>query len=256
MIITVDIGNSRIKWAAWQADTIVGRGVEAYTKQDKREAVLEKLFSTVKNPSHVFAVCVADSQYQLALEKWSRRHWQRDVEYLKTSKHYKTIINAYDDPSQHGADRWAAVVASHQHYPYFSICVISAGTAITFDLIEKNGVHRGGYILPSYGMMHRALLVDTTNVKSEADAQFHPGVVPDNTNDAVNQGLHKLLQAGIRALCEQAEQAMEAPVKIVICGGAAEMIMAYPGLPTMIHEPDLVMQGLYEMLKNNKIEGE
>jgi pantothenate kinase type III len=84
--------------------------------------------------------------------------------------------------------------------------------------------------------------------------QYKPAV-PDNTNDAVNQGLHKLLQAGIRELCSFAQDIMGEPMKIIITGGFAEIILNYPDMPVMQYKPDLVMQGLYDIMKCRNDEG-
>ena len=253
MILTVDIGNSRIKWALWQADEISARGVSAYTVDGAIET-FDKLFSSVgatpnTRPLRVVAVCVAGEEIASLLSDWVKQHWLMDVEYLQTEKQFENIINAYDDPAQHGADRWAAVVAGHLNFPDSSVCVISAGTAITFDLVNKGGQHLGGYILPSYASMHAALLADTANVSSEFNMQFHQHSIPNNTNDAVNQGLHKLIQAGIRELCQFAQDKLDQPMQIIITGGFAESILEYPDMPAMHYEPDLVMQGLYNIMK-------
>jgi len=251
MILTVDIGNSRIKWAAWQAETIVARGAMAHASEINAMA-LKELFLTLDRPEAVFALCVAGDELSRVLSEWVKQRWQLDVEFLKTQKRFDNIINAYGNPGQHGADRWAAVVAAHQAHPGFSICIINAGTAITFDFINKDGQHLGGYILPSYVTMHQALLADTANVDSTMDMQLSENSVPDNTSDAVNQGLHRFLRSGIRDMYQFAEQAMDAPVRVVISGGFAETILNYPGMPVMDHEPDLVMQGLYTIMKQRK----
>lgn len=254
MILTVDIGNSRIKWASWQVEKIVARGVAAYTV-DKSAEVFDDLFSVLEKPAFIFAVSVAGNKLSTGLDEWSRQYWQLGVKFLKTEKQFNNIINAYEYPGQHGADRWAAVVASHQSCPGFSVCVINAGTAITFDLINKNGQHLGGYILPSFVTMHNALLADTANVKSVFNVEFNENSVPDNTDDAVNQGLHILLQAGIREICQSAKQKMDSPMKIIISGGFAKTILDYPDMPGMIYKPDLVMQGLFEIMKQQMSEG-
>ncbi len=188
-----------------------------------------------------------------------RQRWQLDVEYLKTGKRFKDVINAYDEPDQHGVDRWACVVAAHQLFPDVPVCVIGAGTAITFDMIKKTGQHMGGYILPSYTAMRSALLAGTANVVSEYDSEFKKQEVPNNTSEAVNQGLHILLQAGIREFCQRAQDALrdepdalEAAVQIIITGGFAQTILSYPDIPVMRYEPDLVMQGLYSIMKQRK----
>lgn len=258
MILTVDIGNSRIKWALWQAEVIIARGVAAY-QVDKLGGTFNHLFSAVcstnERPAKVYAVCVAGEQMQQALSDWVMQRWQQDVEYLKTEKQYQDVVNAYENPQNHGADRWAAVIAGHQCYPGSAVCVISAGTAITFDVVNKSGQHLGGYILPSYVTMHAALLSDTASIVSAIKTQFdknHKKSIPDNTDDAVNEGLHRLLQAGIRELCQYVTESVDEPMQIIVTGGFAKTILSYPDMPPMHHKPDLVMQGLYNILKQQK----
>lgn len=255
MILTIDIGNSRIKWASWQEDVITARGASEYISDrtaDKLEEIFGKLFSGIERPQRVFVVCVAGEDICPVLSDWVKQYWHLDAEYLITEKQYKNIINAYDEPGQHGADRWAGIVAAHQEFVDSSICVISAGTAITFDLVNKSGQHLGGYILPSYITMHTALIADTANVESTIITHYHEQGVPDNTNDAVNQGLHKLIQAGIREICQFAKNTMDEPMQIVLTGGFAKNILEYPDMPAMYHEPDLVMMGLYDIMKQRK----
>jgi type III pantothenate kinase len=251
MILTVDIGNSRIKWAQWQAEVIIARGVASY-QADKITDAFDHLFLAIEPPSQVFAVCVASEAVRQLLSDWVRWHWRLDVQYLKTEKQYQNIINAYQNPVFHGADRWAAIIAGSQSFPDTATCVISAGTAITFDLTDKNGRHLGGYILPSYVTMHTALLGDTANIVSTVNARFdisNNKNIPDNTDDAVNAGLHRLLQAGIRELCQLAQESVDGSMQIIITGGFAKTILSYPNMPSMHHKPDLVMQGLYSVMK-------
>ena len=74
MILTVDIGNSRIKCALWNADDIVDRYAADYGAEELF-TVFENLFSEMEMPSQVFAVCVAGEKLSLALSEWVRNHW-------------------------------------------------------------------------------------------------------------------------------------------------------------------------------------
>ena len=252
MIITIDIGNSRVKLAQWQASVIVARSVQAYGDKNLSD-VFDELFTGIKKPEKIFAVCVSGDENRKTLADWVERQWQLPVGFLKTEKRFGDIVNAYDDPSHHGADRWASLIASHQLFPDAAICVIGAGTAITFDLMDGNGGHLGEYILPSYVTMHQSLLGDTANINSDLSAKYIDNTkVPNNTNDAVNDGLHKLLQAGVRELCSSATSVLGSSVKIIITGGFAQTILSYPEVPEMHHQPDLVMQGLYVVM--NKVQ--
>lgn len=61
MILTVDIGNSRIKLAQWQAGIIVARKVSSPADVNVA-TTLDTLFSGVDKPSRILAVCVADEK--------------------------------------------------------------------------------------------------------------------------------------------------------------------------------------------------
>ena len=254
MILTVDIGNSRVKWALWMVEKIIDRGAVNYGAYDGMKA-LDKLFSSAQKPEKIFAVCVASEQMRRLLIDWAQHKWQLEVDFLKTEKSYKHVINAYQEPGQHGADRWASVVAGHQAAPGCAVCVIGAGTALTFDLIDRDGQHLGGYILPSYASMFKALMSDTANINIYRNervslpdiADREPDTVPVNSRDAVDLGLHKMLQAAIREICQFAKEKMGDPTQVIITGGWAENIMRYPDMPQMLHKPDLVMQGLYSI---------
>ncbi len=248
MILTIDIGNSCIKYAQWHDDGIVNRHRIDYAAE-KSIAAFDELFLGLDKPSRVFVVCVAGEVIQSQLCDWVMSHWRLDIEVLQTQKHYKNIVNAYADPAQHGADRWAGIVAGHQLYSDFSVCVVSVGTATTLDFINQNGRHLGGYILPSYMSMRASILSSTANVSSDEGGFLTNNDIPLNTSDAVNQGCYILLQAGIREICRIAQNKVEGPLKVVLTGGFAQTVLKYSDMPEMMHEPDLVMQGLYIIMK-------
>ena len=255
MLLTIDIGNSRVKWAEWQAGNIVARGADVYDKENL-SITLDVLFAGLKKPSVIYSVCVAEKKVRHALTHWVKKHWQLQIDYLATDKKFNNVIHGYENPAEHGADRWAAIIAANYLYPETALCVIGAGTAITFDFIKHDGRHLGGYILPSYVSMHTALTGDAANVSAPLDSSVANGGVldsdvPDNTSDAVNYGLHRLLQLGVQGFCKHAKNVLGSSVQIIVTGGFAETILNYPDMPDIHYAPDLVMQGLY-LIKTEK----
>lgn len=258
MTLTIDVGNSRVKWAQWQTGKIIASGADSYDKKNLLIS-LDGLFGDLRKPSVVYSVCVAGEKVCQVLTQWVKQHWKLDVDYLVTNKKFNNILHGYVDPLEHGADRWAAVVAAGSLCPNVSLCVIGAGTAITVDFLKHDGRHLGGFIFPSYVSMYSALAGDTANVSTKLEGLVSSGVefdaandsVPDNTSDAVEYGLHRLLQAGVQSFCKQARHVLGASVQIIITGGFAETILSYPDMPEMHYEPDLVMQGLY-IIKTTK----
>ena len=228
MILTIDIGNSRLKWAVWKQGEIIERSAKVYSAELGEALSAIKAGSSViseKVPEHVYALCVAGDELSLQLDNWVELTWQLPVEYMRTRQRFKQLINAYDDPSQHGADRWAALIAVSEQYPGESACVICAGTAITFDLLKDGSRHLGGYILPSYISMHKALISDTEDIDVSLSDALIRQEIPVSTDGAVNQGLHHLLQAGIVALCQKAESELGEDLRFILTGGSAQSIL-------------------------------
>ena len=63
----------------------------------------------------------------------------------------------YETKNTLGKDRIAAVVGAYHLRPEQDILVIDAGTAITYEVLEKSGVYKGGNISPGLTTRFRAL---------------------------------------------------------------------------------------------------
>lgn len=63
----------------------------------------------------------------------------------------------YNTPNTLGSDRLAAAVGAWNEKQECNLLIIDAGSAITYDVVEKNGIYRGGNIAPGIRMRLRAL---------------------------------------------------------------------------------------------------
>jgi type III pantothenate kinase len=66
------------------------------------------------------------------------------------------LMNAYSTDSL-GNDRIPLAVAAHALYPGKNCLVISAGTCITYNFIQKTGIFRGGSVSPGIRMRLKAM---------------------------------------------------------------------------------------------------
>lgn len=238
-MLTVDIGNTNIKWAVWNDARIIQTGCREYSKQDPE--IVFAVWNDMQPESRVMVACVAGESVEQALDKWMQRHWSIVPEFLRSTAKQGGVICAYADPSQFGVDRWAALLGARSLYDD-PVCIIDAGTAITVDLLDAGGVHRGGRILPGLRMMQQALLKGTAGIHQ---TEGEPAAFASNTADAVSSGTLHMLQAALIEICSSAGQCLGSNMKIIITGGMSEQIMSLPSMPEMLHEPDLVMKGLY-----------
>ena len=238
-MLTIDIGNTYIKWAVWNDACIVQTGSCEYSKQAPENAFV--MWNDMQAEKRVMVSCVAGESVEQALSRWTQLHWSIAPEFLRSTAKRGGVINAYADPGQYGVDRWAALLGAHSLYEV-PVCIIDAGTAITVDLLDAGGVHHGGRILPGLQMMREALLKGAAGIH-QADGE--PTAFANNTADAVSSGTLHMLQAALIEICSSAGQCLGNNMKIIITGGMSEQIMSLPGMPGMLHEPDLVMKGLY-----------
>jgi type III pantothenate kinase len=76
---------------------------------------------------------------------------------MLTDKTRLPIENCYETKETLGKDRLAAVVGANYMFPGNDLLVIDAGTAITYDLINRNSQYLGGNISPGIQMRFKAL---------------------------------------------------------------------------------------------------
>ncbi|UCB54558.1 MAG: type III pantothenate kinase, partial [Thiotrichales bacterium] len=160
-MLTIDIGNTRVKWALWERGRITRSGSTHLSKQEPATAF--ETWNTLPRQDHVIAACVAGERVERALDEWTRSHWSVQTEFLRSTAQLNGVRNAYPDPAQYGVDRWAALLGAHALYDV-PVCIIDTGTAITVDLLDAEGIHRGGRILPGLQMMREALVRCTDGI--------------------------------------------------------------------------------------------
>jgi type III pantothenate kinase len=151
------------------------------------------------------------------------------------------VVCAYDEPRQLGADRWAALVAARAISPDRGAVVVDAGTAITVDGLNAQGIHVGGVILPGVRLMRRALGEGTARIGSVGGGEV--ALNTHNTASAVATGTVLGGAAAVSRIVNDYTSVAGADARLLICGGEAELLSAHIDT-TFEHVPDLVLRGL------------
>lgn len=158
------------------------------------------------------------------------------------------IKNLYESPQTLGNDRIAAVVGGNTLYPSSNLLVIDAGTAITFDLLTKDGSYLGGNISPGlklrFESLHRA-----TRQLPLMQAREGFGLLGKNTNDAlvcgVQNGIIFEMNHYIKNLKDHYTR-----LTTILTGGDSNFFDNKLNYPIFV-EPNLILFGLNEILKHN-----
>ena len=171
----------------------------------------------------------------IALSKQLFSHYDVVLELACVSKSAGGVTCGYDKPSRLGVDRWLAMVAAYNKHRQ-AVLVIDAGSAVTLDVVDQNGFHLGGYILPGTSLMVESLRRGTKNVKVDVfDTQ---SLVPGkNTEDAAVNGILLSLISTIKTLT------VSYPFQLVLSGGSAPAILKHLNMD-VDYVPDLVLDGL------------
>lgn len=190
MILQMDVGNSALKWRAWQSGAIADRGSLPLSG----DSLLPELPDI---PEDVWIASVAGERRDAELSARVSARWDLEPWFAESSAAACGVTNSYREPSRMGVDRWLAMIAAWQRIGD-AVCVVDAGTALTIDFLDQGGLHRGGYILPGTAMMERSLLGETARVRfgDAARDNMAPG---RSTEEAVLNGL-QLAQVGSVAL--------------------------------------------------------
>ncbi|MEM8500983.1 MAG: type III pantothenate kinase [Pseudomonadota bacterium] len=240
MILELDIGNSRLKWRAIDADGVCGRG--SYSHDEFYTDGLDTL-AKMTACKRLRVASVADS-LKPAINGLANALSLR-AEYAESVLQCAGVSNSYVSPAAMGVDRWLAMLAAFSIHRETSssdrICVIDCGTSLTIDYIAGNGQHEGGLILPG-----RALLLDSLQRNTEKvlfDPQSNSGQLElgRSTEDAVVNGVLHMMVGAIHESFGMDEQ--DSGCLFFLCGGDAQWLLpALRAKVTLV--PDLVLDGL------------
>lgn len=238
--LIVDVGNSRMKWALVGAAGYVAQGV---VPNSELGSLAMRDWQTLPRPARALGVNVAGEAARVRVEGQIAR-WRLPMEWQVATAQACGVVNRYAKPSQLGPDRWASLIAARRRaqasdpVPQPAI-VVNAGTAVTIDSLDADGVFRGGMILPNMRLMLRALADNTATLKV-APGQFD--AFPTNTADALYTG-------ALCAVCGAIELARarisvgRAPVRCYLAGGAAPDLQPHLEAPVEIVD-NLVLEGV------------
>ena len=241
MILVIDSGNSRMKWGLHEAGSWLAQG--AVSNQELATLALRD-WQNLQRPSRVVGVNVAGEAARVRVEGQIAR-WRLPVEWLVPAASAAGVTNRYTKPSQLGADRWACLVAARKRImagntiPPPPCLVVSAGTAVTVDALDSEGVFRGGLILPGLQLMLHSLAERTAGLK------VTPGVFDDfprNTPDALYSGAMHAICGAIQLVRLNLDREGSA-VKCFVTGGAAQEVAPHLGRPIEVVD-NLVLEGI------------
>ncbi|QYF94548.1 type III pantothenate kinase [Massilia sp. PAMC28688] len=185
MMLLVDAGNTRVKWALVQPGAAPGQwiasgGVEHADLDQLPERWRDHAVSAVLVSNVAGAALRARL---LPLLPGARTAW------FAARAEMAGMRNGYRNPGQLGCDRFAAALGARTLEPGKAIIVATCGTATTIDAVSAQGDFLGGMILPGLGLMASSLARNTAQLPQVLAGGPLPSGFADNTDDAILSGI-------------------------------------------------------------------
>lgn len=244
-VLLIDIGNTRIKWARFdglrlgrlRAAVHSGWGVDDYAR---------RVIGPAQGLERIVVASVAGDKVNGRVRRAARRKRAPAPELVVSRRSGGGVTSGYLEPWRLGVDRFVASIGAHRLARAQAVVVVGVGTAMTVDLIDVEGHHRGGAIIPAPTLMVDTLLKNTEGIRRRAQggARGSGSLFGRSTRAALVQGSLYAAAALIdRAVAEaRALLGGREPLVILTGGGAASVKPLVRS--DCVSIPELVLQGL------------
>ena len=242
MLLLIDIGNTRIKFALSDGQSLQQHG--AIEHEYAWDQSIRQIFSEFTLPIEAcFIASVMAEQDNQFIEELISTCSGISPNLLKTQRFQCGLENAYSNPETMGIDRWLAMIAAWQKSQQ-AVLIIGCGSALTLDLVDIHGCHQGGYIIPGIRMMQNALNRQTALIDISAEESLMPDWQWGRcTQQCVSAGSLLATISVIDRAIINAEIEYPEGVSCFVYGGDAPRVQSYLR-QAVNYEPDLVFLGM------------
>jgi len=234
--VVVDYGNSAAKVGIFTGDALLARHVFADA---------EALKSFLQNFSAAGIIISSVNRDAAQVAEWAAHVTRK---FILTPALPLPIRNRYATPATLGVDRIAGVCGALQLHPGAHCLVIDAGTCITYDFLDQDGVYHGGGISPGLRMRFQAVHTFTAKLPLIAPVD-NPPLIGDSTETCIQSGVENGVVAELNGIIAQYREKF-AGLRVILCGGDA-LFFENQLKGSIFAVPELVLSGLNSILIYN-----
>ncbi len=236
MNLLVDIGNTRLKWAVQQSGNLDSFGALVHNQEDFPTTLIAS-WRLLELPNCIYIACVSSTELKQLLASIIRQLWPSClIQEIHTKKYSHGVSNAYLNPEKLGVDRWLAMLGAFRHYSA-PLCAVDFGTAITLDVIDKQGQHLGGMIMPGLSLLKQSLSKGTADLSFCSET--HEQGLADYTQGAIYNGCLYAVKGFIEAGLMQSAQTS----RLILTGGDANFLADTLKLDAVVDD-ELIFKGM------------
>src|SRR4030065_577981 len=228
MMLLIDAGNTRIKWALVQGKDWLRSGILPVAQAGELSRHLAGYYAPLTGPGQALPGNGLHDIEQVWVSDVAGEEVARHIRNIGVNRNAKLhfavarkeqcgVRNGYSQAGQLGSDRWAALLGAW-HLVREECLVVNCGTATTIDALSAQGEFTGGLILPGVELMQSSLIT-TTAMLTPGRGEYVP--FPKNTADAMFSGA---VQASCGAIQRQHALLGNDSAPVVLSGGAAGVL--------------------------------
>ena len=233
MLLAIDVGNTRIKYAVFEQDNLLENSFFEKTDLDLQ---LEKILKKFPKVSDLVVATVGNVEKEnfLAFEKDLKVHFISNTDVFP-------FQNLYETPLTLGIDRLVLATGAVLRYPIQNRLVIDAGTCITYDFINDTDQYLGGAISPGIRLRYESLHQYTAKLpllqKSEP-----LDIIGNSTNESIHSGVVNGLASEIDGFIDRYRERY--PNFIIILTGGDAVFLAKRLKNTIFAHSNFLLESL------------
>ncbi|MFN3641151.1 MAG: type III pantothenate kinase [Flavobacterium sp.] len=180
MLLAIDAGNTRSKWAVFENDTVVDFDSCTNNALENELKKILKIHPKIQNA--IFSSVTHSSE--------------KEIDFLKSIMYVKVVsrndafpfVNLYKSPETLGIDRMILSASAVLKFPNTNRFIIDAGSCITYDFVDEQNQYHGGAISPGLQMRYNAMHHFTAKL---------PQLEVSEINDFVGQDTTTSMHSGV-----------------------------------------------------------
>ncbi len=242
MILSLDIGNTNIHAGFYQNENLV-RIITLPVKIFIRTQYLKQLLKR-NNIEGIGIASVVPEAGQKIADYINEYH---GIKMILINPSLKLPVRiAYN--KNLGADRIASIAGGFVRYRQ-SLIILSFGTAITFDVVSRTGIHYGGVIMPGVETQLWSINQKTAQIKTSI---MKPGnrLLGRSTNECIQSGIFNGIKLSIQGFIKETMKQRKQKYKVIATGGWGKTMMELiPEINRYDH--DLTLYGIMKLFHLN-----
>ncbi|WP_394759478.1 type III pantothenate kinase [Flavobacterium sp.] len=180
MILTIDIGNTRIKSAVFENNTLIEASV--FSNEN-----FQNFIENILKEYPKIAILVIASVGKLDKNAFDSFLNRVKVYFISRDSTFP-FQNNYSSPNTLGIDRMVLAAGSVLQFPEKNRLVIDAGTCVTYDFIDADDVYHGGAISPGIRLRYEAMHNYTAKLPL-LTIEDPENIIGNSTNQSLHSGV-------------------------------------------------------------------